>query len=84
MPSIASNPVHITSLVVHAMPAQLESVIQQVESLPEVEVHGSDPVGKFIVLLETDDEQSILTAIDRIQAIDGVLTATMVYHHIDD
>ena len=35
-------------------------------------------------LLETEDEQQILSAIDRIQGMDGVLSVAMVYHQIDD
>ncbi len=83
MPAPLNN-VHITSLVVHANPSKWQQAIDEVASLPAVEVHAGEPVGKFIVLLETDDEQQILNAIDRIQDIDGVLTATMVYHHVDD
>ena len=76
--------VHITSLVVHTRPDQIERVLEQVRALPATEVHTGEPAGKFIVLLETEDEQHILSAIDRIQDIDGVLSATMVYHHIDE
>jgi len=81
--SIVSKAVHITSLVVYTIQSKLESAIQQTKLLPQIEVHGQDPAGKFIVLLVTEEEQSVLTAIDHIQAIDGVLHATMVYHQID-
>ena len=76
--------VHITSLVVHARPARCQEVIREVQRLPATGVHSGEPEGKFVVLLETRDEQQILSAIDRIQDLDGVLSATMVYHHIDE
>jgi len=78
-----SKPVHISSLVVYVERSKLESVIQQTKLFPQIEIQGQDPAGKFIVLLETEEEQSILTAIDYIQDLDGVLTATLVYHQID-
>ena len=84
MTGFASAGVHITSLVVRTLPAQWQQTLARVRRLQNVEVHTGDAVGKFVVLLETDDEQQILDAIDRIQEIDGVLSATMVYHHIDE
>ena len=80
----AVDSTHITSLIVHAKPSSLQSVLDQVRQLPSAEVHTGEPANKFIVLLETKDEQQILEAIDRIQGITGVLNASMVYHHIDD
>ncbi len=77
------KPVHISSLVVYVERSKLESVIRQTKLFPQIEIQGQDPDGKFIVLLETEEEQSILTAIDYIQDLDGVLTATLVYHQID-
>ena len=81
---VKPDQVHITSLVVQAVPSKWREAADEVARLPAVEVHTGEPIGKFIVLLETDDEQQILNAIDRIQDIDGVLTATMVYHHVDE
>lgn len=79
-----SGEVHVTSLVVHANPETWQRTIDAVRRLPSAEVHVGQPIGKFVVVLETDDEQQILHAIDRINEIDGVYSASMVYHHIDD
>lgn len=76
--------VHISSVVVHCLPDKLEQVLTSIKHLNQIEVHAPDPKGKFILLLETSNEQEILAAIDRIQGFNGVLTATMVYHEIDD
>ena len=83
MDSLVPDRVHITSLVVQATPAKWQQTLAQVERMRTAEVHTGDTVGKFVVLLETDDEEQILDAINRIQDIDGVLSATMVYHHVD-
>ncbi|TQV74223.1 hypothetical protein FKG94_16590 [Exilibacterium tricleocarpae] len=74
---------HVTSLVVHASAAALQDVLARVRRLPATEVHTGEPPGKFIVVLETETEQQILQTIDRIRDIDGVLSAAMVYHHVD-
>lgn len=76
--------VHISSLVVHCLPAKLEQVLASVARMDNVEIHAPDPSGKFVALLETENEQGILARIDQIQTFNGVLNATMVYHEIDD
>ena len=84
MSETSPTPVHITSLVVHAVPDHWERVLSQVAEIPAVAIHTGDTVGKFVVLLETDNEQQILEAMNRIQDVEGVLNASMVYHHIDE
>jgi len=81
--SLDSDQIHISSLVVHCMPASFDQALSQVKNLDNVEVHAPDPKGKFVALLETGHESDILSTISRIEAIDGVLNATMVYHEID-
>lgn len=75
---------HISSLVVHCLPEQLQNVLSQVEKFAHVEVHAPNPAGKFVAVLETENEHGILSTINDIQAMPGVLAATMVYHEIDD
>ena len=81
---LETNQVHISSLVVHCLPGKFEQVLANVKKMDQVEIHAPDPVGKFVVLLETDNEQGILAMIDQIQTVNGVLNTTMVYHEIDD
>ena len=84
MNRLAPDQFHITSLIVHALPENWDFVLTTVQEIPMAEVHTDNTVGKFIVLLETDNEHQILDAINRIQNIKGVLNASMVYHHVEE
>ena len=78
-----SDEVHIASLVVQARPALLALITDKIAGLPGAEVHGSDPRGKLLVTLESDSQGVITDSLTRIQAIDGVITAALVYHQVD-
>ena len=83
-PTTHNEQAHISSLVIHCLPEQMEQILSDVRQMDNVEVHVPDVSGKFVALLETENEQGILATIDQIQSLAGVLTATMVYHEIDD
>lgn len=81
--SLNVESVHISSLIIHCLPDKLEKVISDTSALEFVEVAAHDPCGKLVVVLETKNEKGIMSTIDKIQAFDGVLNATMVYHELD-
>jgi nitrate reductase NapD len=74
---------HISSLVVHGKPAEIDAIRQAIEALPGAEVHGVGPTGKMVVTLETTVEQDILSRISDINLIDGVMSASLIYHQVD-
>ena len=82
--SCLAKATHITSLIVNTHPETWHLVVDQVKQLPSAEIHSGDSNAKFIVLLETDNEQQILDAINQIQAMNGVISAAMVYHQVDE
>jgi periplasmic nitrate reductase NapD len=75
--------VHISSLVVHSRPRQAAAVAAEMRRMPGVEVRGGVETGKLIVTLETASEAEILDSLSAIQALDGVLAATLVFHHFE-
>ena len=75
---------HISSLVVHCMPNSMDAAIVKIRAMANMEVPESNPNGKFVVLLETENESRIMEGISEIQALKGVINATLVYHQIDD
>lgn len=79
----ASFEVHISSMVVLCRPEVLDSAVAQIKTIPLAEVHAVDKSGKIIVVLETPSEQNILDGIQELEGIDGVISATLVYHQID-
>ena len=79
-----SETVHISSLLVSADPASLEQVESSLRALAIVDVAHVDPRGKIIVTLETADEAAIVQAMTDIQLVDGVVSAALVFHQIDE
>jgi periplasmic nitrate reductase NapD len=77
----AAREIHICSLVVHAWPEQLDAVADAVAALPGAELHGRDPAGKLVVTLETETEDDILSRMNSIGDIKGVLSTSLVFQH---
>ena len=76
--------VHISSLLVSAKPSQLQQVEQDLADIEIAEIAHVAENGKIIVTLETADESAIVQALTDIQLIDGVVSAALVFHQIDD
>lgn len=75
--------VHISSLLIQVRPARLASVSAVLEIWPGLEVHAADLSGRLVVTLESVGERAIVEFLDRIHAEPGVLSANLVYHHIE-
>lgn len=79
-----NNEIHISSLVLRVIPSSVASLEREVAQHPHSELGVSDQkLGKLVVVLETPSMRSLKKAIDHFEQLDGVLTATMVYHHVD-
>ncbi|WP_201831437.1 chaperone NapD [Microvirga zambiensis] len=74
---------HISSLVVHSRPERVASIIEGLGLIDGAEVHGGADTGKLIVTLETATESQVIERINAIQLLDGVLAATLVFHHFE-
>lgn len=75
-----ATPLHIASLLVHVRPELLEAVKANLRRLDGLELHQESPLGKLVVVLESEREQHILERIEQINALPGVLNAALVYH----
>lgn len=75
--------VHISSFVVRCLPQKLQQIMDTVEALQGVEIHASDPCGKFVALLEVDSENALVETITTIELLKGVVNTSMVYHHVE-
>lgn len=73
---------HLSSLVVHALPDRLVDV-QAALVAEGCEIHGINPAGKLVVVLEAEGSGTLGDTITRIQLLPGVLAATLVFHHCD-
>lgn len=77
------NEVHISSMVVHAMPDHLQTVKSNIENLPGTEIHAESPNGKLVVVLESQTQTYITDVIEKIACLDHVLSTALVYHQIE-
>ncbi|OED46863.1 chaperone NapD [Leisingera sp. S232] len=72
--------IHISSLLVRSNPARMGAVLKTIQSMPNAEISQSDPSGKIVVLFEAETDRAIGDALARIQLLDGVASAALVFH----
>ena len=78
-----SEEVHISSLVVHATPKRVQNIEDVIAKMPGARVHGSSSNGKLVVTLDASSTDEMLSRINAIQRVDGVLSAALVYQCAD-
>jgi len=71
---------NISSVIVVPHPDHIEGVRQALQALAGVELHAVSPEGKMIVTLETDGDRATTDLYEKISLLDGVMSASMVYH----
>ena len=74
---------NIAGVLVHSSPGQAEAVQGQLLSLPGVEVHATTDDGRLVVTVEEDDDRTSSETVMKMQNLDGVLSAAMIYHHCE-
>ena len=80
---VGKDTAHIASLLVQAWPEQLDEVERLLTRLPGVESHGQAGTGKLVLTVETTDDAGLVDTVNQIQATAGVITASLVYHQMD-
>lgn len=73
---------HIASILVHARPERLPRVLDQLEGMG-CEVHLTNAAGKIVATHEAASTGDLGDALTRMQRLDDVLAATMVFHHCE-
>ncbi len=74
-----SNELHVTSLIVQVLPEKMAEVRGQILQMPNAELSVNNEV-KLVVVLEGHSPKALLAGIEAINALPGVMSATMVYH----
>ncbi|MBC8519493.1 MAG: chaperone NapD [Gammaproteobacteria bacterium] len=75
---------NICSVIIHVRPERAPSVTADIEKLQGAEVHGGAEDGKLIVTVEHDDDSVMSDTVNGFTSIDGVLNASMIYHHYEE
>jgi periplasmic nitrate reductase NapD len=73
----------IASILVQARPERLVAVEAAVLALPGCEIHGRDPKGKLVVVVDAPDAGVIGTTLNTIALLPDVYSASLVFHAID-
>ena len=80
--SPAPTEAHVSSLVLHVRPENDVEVRAALAAMPGVEVPASSG-GKLVVTLETASEADIVTCMNEMSLLPGVLSAALVFHHFE-
>ena len=70
----------IASILVQARPENLDEVQAAITALRGCEIHGRDPRGKLIVVVDAPDTGSLGTILTTITLLPHVHTASLVFH----
>ncbi|WP_133407245.1 chaperone NapD [Parashewanella tropica] len=74
-----SKELHVTSLVVQVKPEHMSDVRKAIMAVENAELSVNNEV-KLVVVLEGEGRREIMDKIDEINALDGVISTSMVYH----
>ena len=72
---------NISSVIVVPHPDKIEAVAASLANIDGVEVATVAPEGKIIITIETEADRDTIQTFEFITVMDGVLSASMVYHH---
>ncbi|HSO84147.1 chaperone NapD [Thiocapsa sp.] len=76
---------NISGILVVVPPARIEDATRELNALPGVEVHHTEPsTGRIVVVQEAETVEQEIAALSRIKALSGVMLAEMVYHVFDE
>ena len=78
----SAMPLHIASVMAQVRPDCMSAVRAWLNTQPGVEVHAENEQGKLVLVIETENERSILNLLDEFVAQPGAISAALVYHEI--
>lgn len=71
---------HVVSLVCQSIPEKKREVMNSMESIDGVEVHGTDHSGKVVVTVEGPSPKYLAQVTEQLQNVSHVLLVTVIYH----
>jgi nitrate reductase NapD len=73
----------IASILVQARPERLDGVAAAILALAGCEIHGRDPKGKLVVVIDVADAGAIGSTLNTIALLPNVYSASLVFHATD-
>lgn len=74
---------HISSAVVVALPARREEIGGQLRAMPGVEIHAAEG-SRIVITIEGPTSGMLGETLSAISLIEGVISANMVFEHIEE
>jgi nitrate reductase NapD len=74
---------NICGVLVHANPAKVDTVLAALAGLPGVEMHQTGSGGRIVVTVEDGGNTTALDTMAAIHRLDGIVAASLVYHHFE-
>ena len=74
----------IGGFVVTVMPDALQPALEQLHTVPGIEIHGSDKAGNVVVVLESETSEGMEELVRSILAIEQVLNVGLTYFNAED
>ncbi len=75
---------NLSSIVVSTKPEHLEKVLNAIKSSNDYEYHQHDEKGRIIVTIEGKDTGEEINKLERLQEIEHVISADMVFAYSED
>lgn len=76
---------HISSVIVQFKQEFQCQIKKAIDLLDGAEIRGADDdQGKLVVVIEHETERGMVSIIDQLKDLDGVVNVSMVYHQVDD
>ena len=82
-PVVAPPGTEIASILVQARPERLGDVEADILAIAGCEIHGRDPRGKLVVVVEADSAGALGSILNTIALLPHVHSASLVFHAID-
>jgi len=78
------NVFDVGGVLVHARAKDIPEVCLNLNTIAGVDVQATTDDGRIVVLVESTGPKSTADCFTRIQNLDGVLSAALVYHYSDE
>jgi nitrate reductase NapD len=75
---------NVSSVVLRASPAALESVRGSLQALPGVEVHAATGDGRLVLTIEDSGTARAADTFVQLHGIRGVMSVSMIYQYSDE
>lgn len=73
---------HLASLVVRHQPGATQALTSAIEAVPGLDLALQQDTC-MVLVQESDGTRGLMESIDLLQALPGVITVNLVYHHVE-